>query len=414
MCRSAVRLARLSASPGGSLKFGMYLRLLLVGVASLGLASASRAQTTLRLGAVPAATPLGAVVYVAGSFNNWQPGVAGYALAHQADGSYQLTLPATVRGPQEFKFTRGSWATGEADASYQPMANRRADFGAGPAALTFSVANWQDQRPSGALAAPRAHTLAANVQVLSDSFRLPQLGGRGRRVWLYLPPGYAAARGRRYPVVYLQDGQNVFDEATSFSGEWGVDETLNQLAASGQRNAECIVVAIDNGGERRLDEYSPWPNAEYKKGGEGDQYTDFLARTLKPYIDAHYRTWPDAAHTVVAGSSMGGLIALYAGLKYPRIFGRVGVFSPATWFAKDSIMNYIERQPAPRASRFYFVAGPGESATMLPLMQQTLRALLANGMPVARIALVAPADGQHAEWFWRREFGPAYRWLLAR
>jgi metallo-beta-lactamase class B len=394
----------------------MHFRLLLAGVAGLGLASVTpnQAQTTLRLGTVPAATPPGAVIYVAGSFNNWQPGEAGYALARQADGSYQLTLPATVRGPQEFKFTRGSWATGEADASYQPVANRRADFGASPATLTFSVANWQDQRPGGAApASPRPHTRAANVQVISDSFRLPQLGGRARRVWLYLPPGYAAARGRRYPVLYLQDGQNVFDEATSFSGEWGVDETLNQLAVSGQRVAECIVVAVDNGGERRLDEYSPWPNTEYKKGGEGDQYTDFLAHTLKPYIDAHYRTRPDAAHTAVAGSSMGGLIALYAGLKYPQIFGRVGVFSPAIWFAKDSLLAYEQRRPAPRASRFYFVAGPGESATMLPLMQPARRALLTNGMPVARVALVAPADGQHAEWFWRREFGPAYRWLLA-
>ena len=393
----------------------MRLRLLGVVVAGLGLAAPARAQTTLRLGGVPAATPPGAVIYVAGSFNNWQPGAAGYALARQADGSYQLMLPATVRGPQEFKFTRGSWATGEADASYQAVANRRADFGASPAPLTFSIANWQDQRPGGvAPAGPRPHTLATNVQVLSDSFRLPQLGGRARRVWLYLPPGYAAARGRRYPVLYLQDGQNVFDEATSFSGEWGVDETLNQLAASGQRKAECIVVAIDNGGERRLDEYSPWANAEYKKGGEGAQYTDFLARTLKPYIDAHYRTRPDAAHTAVAGSSMGGLIALYAGLKYPRVFGRVGVFSPAIWFAKDSLLAYARRRPAPRASRFYFVAGPAESETMLPLMQQMRQALLTHGVPARHLALAAPADGQHAEWFWRREFGPAYRWLLAR
>jgi metallo-beta-lactamase class B len=384
-------------------------------VAGLGLAAPARAQTTLRLGAVPAATPPGAVIYVAGSFNNWQPGAAGYALARQADGSYQLTLPATARGPQEFKFTRGSWATGEADAGYQAVANRRADFGDSPATLTFSIANWQDQRPGGvAPTGPRPHTLAVNVQMLSDSFRLPQLGGRARRVWLYLPPGYVAARSRRYPVLYLQDGQNVFDEATSFSGEWGVDETLNQLAASGQHKAECIVVAIDNGGERRLDEYSPWVNAEYKKGGEGDQYTDFLARTLKPYIDAHYRTRPGAAHTAVAGSSMGGLIALYAGLKYPRVFGRVGVFSPAIWFAKDSLLAYAQRRPAPRASRFYFVAGPAESETMLPLMQQLRQALLTHGVPARHLALAAPADGQHAEWFWRREFGPAYRWLLAR
>ncbi|WP_199907827.1 alpha/beta hydrolase, partial [Klebsiella aerogenes] len=132
------------------------------------------------------------------------------------------------------------------------------------------------------------------------------------------------------------------------------------------------------GGERRLDEYSPWANVAYKKGGEGDKYTDFLARTLKPYIDAHYRTRPDAAHTAIAGSSMGGLIALYAGLKYPQVFGRVGVFSPALWFAKDSLLAYVRRhRPAPLASRFYFVAGPAESETMLPLLVAARQQLLA-------------------------------------
>jgi predicted alpha/beta superfamily hydrolase len=385
-----------------------------VGLIATLLSLPAQAQTTLRVVAVPAATPAGQSLYVAGSFNDWQPAASGYALVRQPDGTYQLTLPTTVRGPQQFKFTRGSWATGEADAQFRAVPNRHADLGAAPATLTFRVAAWQDQRPGAAApASPRPHT-AANVRVLADSFLLPQLPGRTRRVWLYLPPGYASQPTRRYPVVYLQDGQNVFDEATAFAGEWGVDETLNQLAARQPKTAAAIVVAIDNGGERRLDEYSPWANADYKKGGEGDKYTDFLARTLKPYVDAHYRTRPDAAHTAIAGSSMGGLIALYAGLKYPQVFGRVGVFSPALWFAKDSLLAYARRQrPALLASRFYFVAGPAESETMLPLMVEARRQLLARGVAPSHIRLATPADGQHAEWFWRREFGPAYRWLLA-
>jgi predicted alpha/beta superfamily hydrolase len=110
---------------------------------------------------------------------------------------------------------------------------------------------------------------------------------------------------------------------------------------------------------------------------------------------------------------MGGLIALYAGLKYPSLFGRVGVFSPAIWFAKDSILAYERRRPAPLASRFYFVAGPSESETMLPLMTEARNGLLAKGLKPRHLELKAPADGKHAEWFWRREFGPAYRWLLA-
>jgi predicted alpha/beta superfamily hydrolase len=368
----------------------------------------------LRVTAVPATTPAGQVLYVAGSFNSWQPADPSSRLVRQADGSYQLTLPASVRGTQEFKFTRGSWATAEATAQYQPVVNRQVTLTGAPTKLSFQVATWQDQRPGGTPApSAKAHTLAANVRVLADSFRLPQLGGRARRVWLYLPLGYAASPLKRYPVLYLQDGQNVFDEATAFVGEWGVDETLNQLAKESKAATGCIVVAIDNGGTRRLDEYSPWVNAEYKKGGEGDQYTIFLALTLKPYIDAHYRTRPDAAHTAIAGSSMGGLLAFYAGLKYPEVFGRVGVFSPAIWFAKDSLLSYERRRPAPLASRFYFVAGPAESETMVPLMREVRDGLLARGVAPGHIAFETPADGQHAEWFWRREFGPAYRWLLA-
>jgi metallo-beta-lactamase class B len=260
--------------------------------------------------------------------------------------------------------------------------------------------------------APKPHTAAPNVRVLADSFRLPQLGGRTRRIWLYLPPDYATSQ-RRYPVLYLHDGQNVFDEATAYAGEWAVDETLNQLSNNDKGATSCVVVAIDNGGERRLDEYSPWVNSRLKKGGEGRQYVEFLVETLKPYIDQHYRTRTDAAHTAIMGSSMGGLISFYAGMKYPRVFGRVGVFSPAFWFAKDSVLRMVRHQrPAPVASKFYFLAGPAEGPTMVPYMAEVRDALLKRGVNESRITFKTPADGQHAEWFWRREFGPAYQWLF--
>jgi predicted alpha/beta superfamily hydrolase len=393
-----------------------FYKMLLLAVASWAASlggQQARAQTTLRLIPGPALVA-GQKIYVAGSFNEWNPAALDFALRPQPDGSYQLTLPATVRGPQEFKLTRGSWQTGEADSSFQPRPNRRADFGPGPRTLTLRVAAWQDQRPGGSVAVPpKPHTAAPNVRILADSFRLPQLGGRRRRIWLYLPPGYATSQ-RRYPVLYLHDGQNVFDEATAYAGEWAVDETLNKLADSGQDPTGCVVVAIDNGGERRLDEYSPWVNERLKKGGEGSQYVEFLVRTLKPYIDQHYRTRPEAAHTAIVGSSMGGLISLYAGVKYPAVFGRVGVFSPAFWFAKDSVLAFVRRQSAPSKSRFYFVAGPAEGPTMVPHMAEVRDALLARGVSPGHIAFKTPADGQHAEWFWRREFGPAYQWLLMK
>ena len=249
--------------------------------------------------------------------------------------------------------------------------------------------------------------------VLSDTFAMPQLG-RTRRVWLYLPPGYASST-RRYPVLYLQDGQNVFDASTSFAGEWGIDETLDSLRARGDSGA--IVVAVDNGGTHRLDEYDPWKstNPQYG-GGEGDAYVDFLAHTLKPYVDAHYRTRPDRAHTGVLGSSMGGLIALYAALKYPRVFGRAGVFSCACWIAKPQLLDYVRHaRPLHPYPRLYFVVGARETADGQPARDQAevVDSLAAAGFPVgvADTAIVR-ADGRHAEWFWRREFGAAYEWLF--
>ncbi len=365
-------------------------------------ATSAHAQATLRLTA-PANTPAGATVFVAGSFNQWNPGAADYRLTAQSRGTYVITLPAAVRGAIEFKFTLGSWDLAEQDSTGHDVPNRTFTVpAAGAATYAGTVRRWRDGTPRPL---PPSSATAA-VSVLTDSFAIPQLG-RARRVWLYLPPGYAASQ-RRYPVLYMHDGQNVFDQRTSFAGEWGVDETLDSLIASG--DSGVIVVAVDNGGPRRFDEYSPWTNAQYG-GGQGDAYVDFLVQTLKPYIDQHYRTLADRLHTGVAGSSMGGLISLYAGLKYPDVFGRVGVFSPAFWVA-PSIYDVARRAQARPGTRIYMVTGGQEGNTPETVVrdhQRMVDTLRAAGFDVQ--AVVRP-DGKHAEWFWRREFPAAYAWLF--
>ena len=229
------------------------------------------------------------------------------------------------------------------------------------AAMTLCACTGTPQTPGGTQAADAASlppatcdwplassTATPSVSILSCAFEMPQLQ-RSRRVWLYLPPGYdAPGNTARYPVLYMHDGQNVFDAATSYVGEWGVDETLDSLAAAGV--TAPIVVAVDHGGERRLDEYSPWRNETFRwpgsdpdapaapgpgPGGEGEAYVEFLTTTLKPTIDARFRTLPGRETTGILGSSMGGLISLYAALRHPDVFGRVGVFSPAFWFAPE-------------------------------------------------------------------------------
>ncbi|GAB3637612.1 alpha/beta hydrolase-fold protein [Hymenobacter arcticus] len=369
---------------------------------------APRAAVTFRLTALPANTPAGATIYLAGSCNGWTTDDPAYAFSFDpAAGNYYLTLPPG-RGTLDYKFCRGSWVTIETDADNRAIPNRRYIFGQQQQVIEQQVVNWEDQ---GGSIPPRQHSASPNVHILAPAFAMPQLR-RTRRVWVYLPPGYEGGT-QRYPVLYLQDGQNVFDQYTSFAGEWGVDETLDALAASGLDPRGCVVVAVDNGGRHRLDEYSPWRNKRVKRGGEGAQYVDFLVDTLKPYIDHHYRTQPARDSTGVAGSSMGGLLATYAALRYPAVFGRVGVLSPAYWFATPALLSYVAQQ-APRSdTRWYFVCGAQESPTMAPLMATVRDALQAAGVPDNNLNYKVLVDGVHAEWFWRREFGEAYRWLFA-
>jgi len=373
-------------------------------------APVATAQLTLRVNPLPPGTPPGATVFLAGDFNRWNPGDTTWALKPTADGTHAITFPTSIRGAIAFKFTLGAWTTVETSAAGTDIPNRTfAVPPTGAATFTATVGAW---KTSTGPASPNVSTARPSVRVLSDRFAIPGLN-RTRRVWVYLPPGYEGGT-QRYPTIYLQDGQNVFDAATSFAGEWGVDETIDSLASLGVAGA--IVVAIDNGGALRMNEYNPWKNASARMGGgEGAVYVEFLARTLKPYMDAHYRTRTDARNTTIAGSSMGGLISLYASLTRPEVFGNAGVFSCACWIARDEIMALVKRtKPGRQPAHFYFVVGSLEGSNREPEQDQTAiaRAMNGAGFPTGS-AVVARvlADGRHEEWFWRREFPAAYLWL---
>ena len=367
---------------------------------------------------LPSGTPAGAAVFVAGTFNAWNPGDSAYRLARRAGGTYALTLPDSVRGPVEFKLTLGSWARVETTAAHGDVPNRAFTIPADGAAVdTCVVAAWRDST-----AAPVHSTAGPTVAVLDTAFAMPQLG-RTRRVWIYLPPGYARSR-QTYPVLYLQDGQNVFDAATSFAGEWRVDETLDSLHALG--DSGIIVVAVDHGGAQRLNEYMPWAMAIPRLGsggGQGAAYVDFLVHTLKPYIDAHFHTRRDRIDTGIGGSSLGGLIALYAALRYPDVFGRVLAFSPSLFVNPEifALARTARRRRPP--TRFYFDSGHEEGASEPGLPDHVfvrstnamLDTLAAAGIDTAAdVRSLLPADGAHAEWFWSREFPAAYLWLFRR
>ncbi len=368
----------------------------------------AHAQLTLNITSIPINTPAGANIHVVGTFNNWDPADVTKILSPTGGGQYQIVLNPPI-GEVKFKFTRGSWVMVEGNASGGYLPDRVLTYNGQPTTQNLSILTWEDLGGSGGNG-----TAAPNVQILDNAFYIPQLN-RNRRIWLYLPPDYQTT-AKKYPVLYMQDGQNLFDANTSFSGEWKVDESLNDLHAQGDWG--CIVVGIDNGGQYRLDEYSPWVNPQYG-GGQGDEYVEFIVNTLKPYIDANFRTLPGRLTTGIAGSSMGGLISMYALAERQDVFAKAGIFSPAFWFANNTPANHVATHPKQGNARVYFLAGADEEADgtqsnyVVEDMQVVANAMTTAGFSTGEKSFNVKADGQHSEWFWAREFPDAYEWLFA-
>lgn len=264
----------------------------------------------------------------------------------------------------------------------------------------------------GKAQAPKQSTARPGVRVLDTAFYMPQLQ-RHRRVWIYLPEGYAASR-TKYPVLYLQDGQNIFDAATSFSGEWGVDEALDSLVP---QFGACIVVAIDNGGDKRLSEYSPFDFSLDQGGnkteikGAGAAYAEFLTQTLRPYLRKHFRVQRSSKAHFIAGSSMGGLIAYSAVLQQPKKWGGAGIFSPAFWVVKQQLLEATAANGKHIRCPLYFYAGQKEGSDMVPDMLAIMQTL--DKVSKARQTSVIRAEGRHDETTWRNEFSPFYQWMMA-
>lgn len=232
----------------------------------------------------------------------------------------------------------------------------------------------------------------------------PQLKTK-KKIWVYLPKDYEKTT-QKYPVIYMHDGQNLFDAKTSYVGEWNVDETLDSI------NAKVIVIGIEHGGDKRIEELTPFPHAKYG-GGKADDYLDFLVNTLKPHIDKTYRTKTSAKNTAIFGSSLGGLISFYAALKYPKVFGKVGCFSPAFWFNRNELNDLMQKTDKFK-TKIYFLCGDNEGdADVVPDMENVVKWVNSMRCECKKLnKSVIIKGGQHNEKLWRENFKNAYLWLF--
>lgn len=246
-----------------------------------------------------------------------------------------------------------------------------------------------------------AQESSASKNVSTFTIEAPQLKTT-KKIWIYLPEEYSAT-AKKYSVIYMHDAQNLFDSKTAYSGEWNVDEKLDSL------KAPVIVVGIEHGNDKRIEELTPFKNEKYG-GGNADNYLDFIVKTLKPYIDKNYRTKPKAKNTIIMGSSLGGLVSYYAILKYPETFGKAGVFSPSFWFSND-IYTLTEKAPKIK-TKIYFLCGDKESDDMVKDMTKMERLLDTKRcycLHLTKSKIVK--GGEHNEKLWRDGFVKAVLWL---
>ena len=360
---------------------------------------ATKAQYAVRLIVTDVATRKQDDIYLSGNFNNWNPKDENYKLKPFGGSRKSIVIKDIAAGTYAFKFTRGNFQKVECAADGRDIDDRVLEVNA-DVSNEFTIAGWKDDYPER----PKNYTASPQVRIMDTAFYMPQLN-RKRRIWIYLPKGYATS-SKIYPVLYMNDGQNLFNEKTAAFGEWGIDECLDTLQKKIDR--ECIVVGIDHGTDKRTTEYNPFDSPQFGKG-EGKPYVDFLANTLKPYIDTKYRTKKGPENTYIAGSSLGGLISLYAVMQYPNVFGGAGVLSPAFWIA-PAIFSRADTFSTASMPRFYLYAGGKESTTMVSDMQRMADILQKKERYILR-KVVNPL-GQHNETTWRQEFADFYKWLM--
>jgi predicted alpha/beta superfamily hydrolase len=353
-------------------------------------------------------------LFLAGSFNGWNPADSNWLLRAGEDGNFQLRQELDP-GRHEYKYTQGSWSSVERDADGFDIQNRKLQVDG-----NASEHMQQDEivRFESAKAPPAEHP---NPRISYHEILIENLQ-RERSIRIYLPPDYEESN-KSYPVLYMQDAQNLFDQRLSIGGEWGIDESLDSLFEQGFEVP--IVVGIDHGAGKRLDEYSFF-EGNYINQADGKAYANFIVTQLKPWIDENYRTLPNPENTAIMGSSMGGLISLLSCLEHPDVFGMSGVFSPALQLSPEN-WTYLDEVELSQKSKFYFAVGEKEQIPLTPFNTEIgdyrLSAFALNtlegfnrlqrrGLGEDQLICIVRPGRVHNEAFWKNEFPIALKWLF--
>jgi predicted alpha/beta superfamily hydrolase len=362
----------------------------------------ANAQLTIIIDQLPDDTPSKSRIFFAGNINDWTPNDPLFSFSLNSDGKYFIFLDSLeLEDNLQYKLTRGSWDLVEVNSEGKDLKDRSYTY-LGPDTIVLNVAKWKNPIVSNKVTS----SLSYNVEIITDSFYMPQLN-RYRRIWVYLPPDYEIEEDILYPVLYMQDGQNLFDNSTSSYGEWHVDEHLNALFDQGY--IVPIVIGIDHGETARLNEYSIEKSEDYNINPKGDLYLEFVVKTLKPYIDSHYRTLSGKENTGIMGSSLGAVISAYAILKESDVFNLAGIFSPSYKMA-GSLYSY----PLVKSEsiRIYELCGSNESKDMVSNMMKMDSLFMSYNDSREQIQYKVVEGAKHNETLWSNGFKEAIIFLF--
>lgn len=340
-------------------------------------------------------------VYITGNFNQWNPREDLFEMQKTGDSHYTIEIEDRLLPEHiEFKFTKGGWENVELDRFGNISPNRKAE-------ILDKISNNQVEKWRFNWG-PFKKEFFPVIELISEKFYIPQLD-RYRKIWALLPYDYHTS-SKNYPVLYLQDAQNLFNEESSF-GNWEIDKKLSILAEYGR--GDLIVIAVEHGDEDRIKEYI-FDNDSVANGSEGKKYIRFISDTLKPYVDMNYRTKKDRDNTGIGGSSLGGLISIYSGFLYPEVYSKLLIFSPSLWVEPQNHFPMVTFRN-PYKMKLYLYGGKQEGSKMVKRIQnfeESMQKWEDYGLFDFQVKTSIRPDGTHNEFYWSQEFPRAIEWLF--